>query len=213
MSEVISSMKKWNWDFIFACMKDIETEMDSPTWRFLKSEVLSRAIVKGSNGDLTYVDQVGYDFVFQNEIRIEYKSEKKVFNKNGSTKKLKLKNTQGNAQQLTQTFDYLLIIQTKPPYRASVVTFENVSENIEVVSDGIKVQLPKNCLNNLTPEEGHTPVKQLRERFGISRKKNGLKDSVDELLDNWVEDTFWYNTKGFIQAATLIAVILYLLAI
>ena len=209
MDEIVSAMKKWKWDFIFSCMKDIETEMNSPTWRFLKSEVLSRAIVEGSNGDMTFVDEVGYDFLFRDDQRIEYKSQKKAFNMNGDTAKLKLKNTQNDAQELTRTFDFLLIIQTEEPYRASLVSFDDTAVNTEIVRDGIKIQIPKESLRNITPDSGFKLRKQLRQFFGLKRRKNGLRREVDVLIDSWVDNSFSYHVLGRRQSVVLVLLLLF----
>ena len=166
--------------------------MDSPTWRFLKSEVMSRAIQLSSGGELVFVDEVGYDFVLNGNVRIELKSQKKAFNVGGNTAKLKLKNTQHEAQALTKTFDFLMVIQTMPPYRVCLVGFDDVSANCEIVRDGIKTQIPEDCLINITPKKGMSLRKVFRERIGLNRRKNSIYKKVNKEIDNWISDTYSY---------------------
>ena len=193
MTTVQDQMKKWDWNFVFAAERDIQTEMDDPTWRFIKSEVISRAIQVASRGEAVYVDEVGHDFLLNDEVRIELKRDKKAFNKSGDTKWLQLKNTRADAQQLTRTFDYLLIVQSTPPFRASIATFDDVNQNIRVTNDQIQAKIPENCLIHITPKSGFEISKTTRERLGFNRRGNSLHTKIDFGINRWLFQTYDEN--------------------
>jgi len=161
----------------------------------MKGEVVSLTLEKASNGDARYQDQIGYDLVlrpppYSRNARIEVKSMKQIFLKERGdqprdTRKnlIQLKNTRGKRQQQKwkQTFDYLLLVQTVPPFIASIVPWEVVNDNVEMAGDQIKIErLKEEQMTFVTPKNGfdvdfEIPVRgNMEDAIARMRRRGGL---------------------------------------
>ena len=184
LEELTSMMQSWDWNFVFKSIYDLGYCLDDETWRFTKGEVVSMALEKGSNGKWRYADQRGYDLehkIREKSVRVEVKSMRQVFlrgeQRHTRKNKIQLKNTRGDnqIQNWNQAFDYLLLVQTDPPFIASVVPWEVVNQHSHVPEKGdqVKVErLEEEQMSFITPKNG------LEVDFEIEESKNknlGLK--------------------------------------
>ena len=88
-------------------------QLNKPSYRFLKGEIVALALEKVSDGRLRYVDEEGFDSIdMETGFKYELKSTFNMFTNNKITGRVTLSNT--NKVSFTSTFDYLLCIQTNP---------------------------------------------------------------------------------------------------
>ena len=135
-----SAFASWDWALVSNAMHSIGTQLNARTWRMLKGEVISKAVEKASNYEAEYVDEEGYDFSWQG-LRVELKSEQRMF-KRDTTADIQLKNTRGTQQVFKQTFDLLLLVQSKAPFKASIVEWDIVDAYHRLDGDQIKAKIP-----------------------------------------------------------------------
>jgi len=137
-----------DWKLVFSLIESYKSTHNERMMRFLKSEIIARGIEEFSNGQLKYVDKVGYDFVMpQSGIRIELKSGLKMFQPRAwSTVDIKLSNTNGQSshdKEFIKTFDYLLIVE---PGTAGLVSWEKVQPYVRSVGDGFCAKISLECI-------------------------------------------------------------------
>ena len=202
LEELTSMMQSWDWNFVFKSIYGLGYCMDDETWRFTKGEVVSMALEKGSNGKWRYADQRGYDLehgIREKSVRVEVKSMRQIFlresfSEQRHTRKnmIQLKNTRGDnqIQNWNQDFDYLLLVQTDPPFIASVVPWEVVNQHSHVPEKGDQVKvkrLEEEQMSFITPKNGlevdfeieEPPKKRKRKK---RRSKTEVKlDKISEL--------------------------------
>ena len=111
ITEYLSLVVEWN--KVFSVQLSFMDHFNKPALRFVKSDLISRAIEKFSNRKLIFVDEVGYDFIVPETcsdpkiqgsgydgIKIELKSQLDLFGKkNNKTKNIKLDNTNGQSSE------------------------------------------------------------------------------------------------------------------
>ena len=188
LEEVRSMMESWQWEFVFHSIYALGGCLDRETWRMTKGEVVSMALERGSNMQWRYADQRGYDLETRDRsVRVEVKSAKQIFLKdwrgqprNTLKNEIQLKNTRGKRQihNWNQTFDYLLLVQTDPPYIASIVPWEVVNQNINIPEKGdqVKIEVLK------------------EEQMAFITPINGLEVGF-EIEENKIKDR-WYRISG-----------------
>ena len=191
LEEVKSMMESWQWDFVFKSIYDLGYCLDDETWRMTKGEVVSMALERGSGGQWKYADQRGYDLEYgwrssARSVRVEVKSMRQVFLRESRSEqrhtlknKIQLKNTRGDnqIQNWNQDFDYLLLVQTDPPFIASVVPWEVVDQHSHVPDKGDQVKierLEEEQMSFITPKNGL--------EVGFEIEEDGLKERHKKML-------------------------------
>jgi hypothetical protein len=103
-----------NYQPIVDTLVKLGKQLNKPSYRFLKGEVIGLALEKATDGRLQYVDEAGYDSVdLQTGYKYELKSTSNMFDSKGNISgRVSLSNT--NKVTFSKTFDYLLCIQTEP---------------------------------------------------------------------------------------------------
>ena len=126
----LRGLNSWDWKRFFTNCAQLGNQLDGLDWRVVKGTWSNKALERFSNGEFQpKKDQVGFDGLF-NEHRIETKGLKKYMFmvNNKTTGNLQVKNTYSNVdytksiQNFDQTFDFLLMIQTSPPYKAAITS-------------------------------------------------------------------------------------------
>lgn len=141
----ISKELKYNidWDKVFSMITSYKTEYNERMMRFVKSELISLGLERWSNNYLTYVDEIGYDFVNPKGIKIEMKSGLKLFQfRAGTTVDIKISNTNGQSshdKEIEKTFDYLLLIDEQ---QCTLTSWEKARPYMTSVGDGVKAKIP-----------------------------------------------------------------------
>jgi hypothetical protein len=100
----------------FGCVNATNTkEMKSNTFKTFRTYLQEKSFAKWSDGQVRYVGdhKDGVDFIGDDETPYEMKGSLKLFNKNGSTKVITLKNFQGNSKNIEKTFDYMFLVDTE----------------------------------------------------------------------------------------------------
>ena len=190
LEEMKTMIDSWRWDLVFHSIHSVGYSLDGETWRMTKGEVVSMALERASNGNVRNADRRGFDLTTREGVRIEVKSQKQIFLKDwrGQPRdilknQIQLKNTRGKRQQQNwkQTFDYLLLVQTVPPFIASIVPWEVVNDNVEMAGDQIKIErLKEEQMTFVTPKNGfdvdfEIPVRENREdAIARMRRREGL---------------------------------------
>ena len=189
LEELTSMIQSWEWNFVFKSIYDLGYCLDDETWRFTKGEVVSMALEKGSNGKWRYADQRGYDLEYdsrarEKSVRVEVKSMRQIFLRESNSEqrhtlknKIQLKNTRGDnqIQNWNQDFDYLLLVQTDPPFIASIVPWEVVDQHSHIPEKGDQVKierLEEEQMSFITPKNGLEVDFEIEES---KHKKLGLK--------------------------------------
>jgi hypothetical protein len=129
----MSFLKDVNYQPVVDCLTKLGNQLNKPAYRFLKGEVIALALEKATDGRLKYVDQEGYDGVdMETGIKYEYKSTADMFSAADTvTGRVSISNT--NKDTMTQTFDYLLCIQSTPAkFAIAQLTWEECYNNYEV---------------------------------------------------------------------------------
>ena len=180
--------KKVEWDLVFSMMNSMVDDMNSNTFRFVKSEIISKTIEYHSKNNLLFVNKNGYDFEFSElltddpiprRLRLELKSHKDIFGKGkkGKTKSFSLDNTNGQSsldKTYVKTFDYLLIMDLK---RAAIIKYEDIQEeNLKYLPDGRKIQL------------NYFQLDFIVDCHDIRKKNMKLRNRYDQMIMQFILD-------------------------
>jgi hypothetical protein len=144
---------KFNWEKIFGVVSSVDGMKRNQT-RPLRTEIIEMAIDKYSGGQLEYVGDTadGMDFRGIDNLRYECKSAETLFPKIvPHTREMVLKNHRSKQQELEQTFDYMILVDTgknrvgicdwsacKTSNKDAVIMFKALLRDITVVADNVK---------------------------------------------------------------------------
>jgi hypothetical protein len=106
---------KINLPEFFGCVNATNTkQMKSNAFKTLRTWLQEKSFAKWSDEQVEYVGDFmdGADFIDQNGICYEMKGKLKMFNKNGSTSVVDLKNFRGETKVVEKTFEYMLLVDT-----------------------------------------------------------------------------------------------------
>ena len=104
-----------NLEEFFGCVNATNTtQMKSNAFKTIRTWLQEKSFAKWSGGQLQYVRDYkdGVDFTSEDNVNYEMKGKLKLFNKNGSTLSIVLKNFQSDNKVLEKTFDYMLLVDT-----------------------------------------------------------------------------------------------------
>ena len=145
---------KYGFDYnsFFSMVKDIGPSLNSPKNRFDKADLIEAGCSAATEGKLSWVDEQGWDLEGKDSgIKFEVKSQGNCLStptlglKKRMTSKIKLTNTlqQGDDKKLEATADWLILIDTKPPYTMGIVSYKDVVKRWSFqLSDGFGCQIP-----------------------------------------------------------------------
>ncbi len=105
-----------NLEEFFGCVNATNTkEMKSNTFKTFRTYLQEKSFAKWSDGQVKYVgDHMdGVDFLGEDQTHYEMKGTLKMFNKNGSTKTITLKNFQSENKKVDKTFEYMFLVDTE----------------------------------------------------------------------------------------------------
>jgi len=103
-----------NLEEFFGCVAATNTtQMKSNAFKTIRTWLQEKSFAKWSDGQLRYVGDYkdGMDFE-SDEPAYEMKGKLKMFNKNGSTSAVDLKNFRGESKVVDKTFDYMILVDT-----------------------------------------------------------------------------------------------------
>lgn len=138
----MSFLKTVNYQPIVDMIDRLGNQLNKPSYRFLKGEVIGLALEKATAGRLLYVDEEGYDSIdIETGTKYELKSTASMFSANDTvTGRVSLSNT--NKGAFNPTFDFLLCIQSDPKkFAIAQLTWDECNANHKV-KDG-QVDLAK----------------------------------------------------------------------
>lgn len=152
-----------DWNTFFDLVRDIGGQLDERKNRFDKSDVLEMALEEYSDGEIKWVDEIGFDHEVLDE-KLEMKTQKgslytpKRKQRMARTKSIKLTNTLAASVETTMnvTADWLLIVDTQA-YSAAVVPYAHAVDNAKRVPDGFTVQLESYDLEYLFTPGQYVP--------------------------------------------------------
>ncbi len=104
-----------NLEEFFGCVEATNTtQMKSNAFKTLRTWLQEKSFAKWSDGQLKYVGDFkdGVDFISDDQVYYEMKGRLKLFNKNGSTAVVTLKNFMGEDKVVEKTFDYIFLVDT-----------------------------------------------------------------------------------------------------
>ena len=104
-----------NLEEFFGCVAATNTtQMKSNAFKTIRTWLQEKSFAKWSGGQLQYVGDYkdGVDFTSEDNVNYEMKGKLKMFNKNGSTSAIDLKNFRGESKVVNKTFDYMLLVDT-----------------------------------------------------------------------------------------------------
>ena len=104
-----------NLEEFFGCVAATNTtQMKSNAFKTIRTWLQEKSFAKWSDGQVQYVGDYkdGVDFTSEDNVNYEMKGKLKMFNKNGSTSSIVLKNFQGDNKVIERTFDYMLLVDT-----------------------------------------------------------------------------------------------------
>ena len=104
-----------NLEQFFGCVNATnDKQMKSNAFKSLRTWLQENSFAKWSDGQFEYVGDYkdGVDFISEDNINYEMKGKLKMFNKNGSTSVIDLKNFRGDKKVVDKTFDYMLLVDT-----------------------------------------------------------------------------------------------------
>ena len=133
----MSFLKVVDYQPVVDCLVKLGKQLDKPSYRFLKGEVIALALEKATHGRLKYVDEEGYDSVdLQTNTKYEFKSTANMFSSTDKiTGRVSLSNT--NKDIFVQTFDYLLCIQSTPSkFAIAQLTWDECNKNFNKIKTG-----------------------------------------------------------------------------
>ena len=105
-----------NLEEFFGCVNATNTkEMKSNMFLTFRTYLQEKSFAKWSDEQVRYVGDYmnGVDFIGEDQLRYEMKGILGMFQKNGSTKVITLKNFAGNTKAVDETFDYMFLVDTK----------------------------------------------------------------------------------------------------
>lgn len=159
----------------FGCVNATNTkQMKSNAFKTIRTWLQEKSFAKWSDGQLEYVGDYkdGVDFVSEDNINYEMKGTLRMFNKNGSTKSIILKNFHSENKVVEKTFDYMLLVDTERMSMA-YVDWDTVEKRIYY-----------------TPKSPNAKVKFLPGDFTmLAENIEPTKKSItsDQILDNLQE--------------------------
>lgn len=145
---------KYGFDYnsFFSMVEDIGPSLNSPKNRFDKADLIEAGCQAATEGRLQWVDDIGFDLADPvTGKKLEVKSHGGCLTtpkgklKGEMTSKIKLTNTQqqGDGKKLVATADWLILIDTIPPYVMGIVSYRDVvSKWSYELSDGFGCQIP-----------------------------------------------------------------------
>ena len=126
-------LKTVNYQPMVDTLDRLGNQLNKPSYRFLKGEVIGLALEKITAGRIQYVDEEGYDSVDTvTGIKYELKSTASMFSlKDTITGRVSLSNT--NKGIFSRTFDFLLCIQTNPKnFAIAQLSWDECSANHKI---------------------------------------------------------------------------------
>ena len=105
-----------NLEEFFGCVNATNTkQMKSNTFKTFRTYLQEKSFAKWSDDQVTYVGdhKDGVDFIDKDETPYEMKGSLRLFNKNGSTKVITLKNFQSENKVVEKTFEYMFLVDTE----------------------------------------------------------------------------------------------------
>ena len=109
-------IKRCNLAEFFGCVKATNTkQMKSNVFKTFRTYLQEKSFAKWSDGQLIYVGdyQNGVDFLSEDGTPLEMKGMLNMFNQNGSTKAIDLKNFRSDNKNINKTFEYMLLVDTE----------------------------------------------------------------------------------------------------
>jgi len=109
------NIERFNLEEFFGCVETTNTpQMKSNTFKTIRTWLQEKSFAKWSDGQLEYVGDIkdGTDFVSTCGVSYEMKGSLGLFNKNGSTKTIILKNFYGENKVIKKTFEYMFLVDT-----------------------------------------------------------------------------------------------------
>jgi hypothetical protein len=135
-------------------------QLNTPSRRFLKGELVTIALEEVTNGRLKFVDKEGYDCIdtVTNE-KYEVKSVADMFKGDKITGRVSVSNSK--KATLEKTFDYLLCVQSDPnKFAIAQLTWDEVEPNL--VNKGGQFDLAKDIpVNTWITKVGDTEYRDL----------------------------------------------------
>ena len=107
-------IERINLEEFFGCVAATNTtQMKSNAFKTIRTWLQEKSFAKWSDGQLRYVGDYkdGMDFE-SDDHAYEMKGKLKMFNKNGSTSAVDLKNFRGESKVVDKTFDYMILVDT-----------------------------------------------------------------------------------------------------
>ncbi len=125
----MSFLKSIDYQPVVDTLVRVGPQLNKPSLRFLKGEVIALALEKATNNRLKYVDEEGYDSIdIVTNKKYEFKSTADMFKDNTVTGRVSLANT--NKDSFKKTFDYLLLIQSTPSkFAIAQMTWQECFDN------------------------------------------------------------------------------------
>ena len=109
------NLSKINLEEFFGCIDATNTtQMKSNAFKTLRTWLQEKSFAKWSGDQFEYVGdhRDGVDFISSNNELYEMKGKLRLFNKNGSTGTIDLKNFRGETKVVEKTFDYMFLVDT-----------------------------------------------------------------------------------------------------
>jgi len=122
-----------NYQSMVDTLDRLGNQLNKPSYRFLKGEVIGLALEKATKGRVLYVDEEGYDSIDTvTGIKYELKSTASMFSsKDTITGRVSLSNT--NKGVFSKTFDFLLCIQTDPQrFAIAELSWDDCNKNHKI---------------------------------------------------------------------------------
>lgn len=143
----MSFLKNIDYQPLVDSLSKLGNQLNKPSYRFLKGEVIALSLEKITNGRLKYIDEEGYDSIdIVTNTKYELKSTSNMFTKDKITGRVSLSNT--NKDTFVKTFDYLLCIQSTPSkFAIAQLTWDDCNNNYNKNSNG-QVNLNKGIIVN-----------------------------------------------------------------
>ena len=143
----MSFLKNIDYQPVVDCLIKLGDQLNKPSYRFLKGEVIAFSLEKATNARQKSVDEEGYDAIdILTNTKYELKSTSNMFTKDKITGRVSLSNT--NKDSFVQTFDYLLCIQSSPlKFAIAQLTWDECFKNHNKDSNG-QFNLNKGILVN-----------------------------------------------------------------
>jgi hypothetical protein len=153
------------WSPLFDMIRDLGDQCNDRKFRFDKSDLLEMALEEHSDGQIEWVDDIGFDHIAPAaDESLEMKTQKgclytpKTKQRKARTKAIKLTNTLGASEDATMsvTADWLLLVDTET-YSVAVVPYAVAVEKAKRISDGWTVQLESEDLEYLFEPADYEP--------------------------------------------------------